>query len=83
MVQVAKDKRSRDQVSTIRSSVHRPFNICPDEAPPPKADPYETMGREPNKLRTATEKGALLHEYDFLVHQLSLTSAVFTLATRI
>jgi hypothetical protein len=27
------------------------------------------MEREPKKLRTATEKGALWHEYDFLVHQ--------------
>ncbi len=27
------------------------------------------MEREPKKLRTATEKGALWHKYDFLVHQ--------------
>ncbi len=27
------------------------------------------MEREPKKLRTATEKGALWHEYDFLDHQ--------------
>jgi hypothetical protein len=27
------------------------------------------MERQPKKLRTATEKGALWHEYDFLVHQ--------------
>ncbi len=27
------------------------------------------MEREPKKLRTATEKGALWHEYDLLVHQ--------------
>ncbi len=27
------------------------------------------MRREPKRLRTATEKGDLWHEYDFLVHQ--------------
>jgi hypothetical protein len=27
------------------------------------------METHPKKLRTATEKGALWHEYDFLVHQ--------------
>jgi hypothetical protein len=50
-------------------SVHRSFTDLPDEAPSPKADSEDTIEREPTRLRTATEKGALWHEYDFLVHQ--------------
>ncbi len=47
-------------------SVHRSFSI---EALPPNEIPNDAMEREPKKIKTATEKGALWHEYDFLVHQ--------------
>jgi hypothetical protein len=50
-------------------SVHISFTKRPDEAPPLNANTDDTMEREHKKLRTATEKGALWHEYDFLVHQ--------------
>ncbi len=55
----------------------RSFSI---EAPPPNENPNDAMEREPEKIKTATEKGALWHEYDFLVHQFV---AVFTLQTRL
>ena len=48
---------------------HRSLTDLPDKAAPPKADFDDTMEREPKKLRTAAEKGALWHEYDFLVHR--------------
>jgi hypothetical protein len=39
------------------------------EAPPPNENPDDAIEREPKKIKTGTEKGALWHEYDFLVHQ--------------
>jgi hypothetical protein len=39
------------------SSVHRSFTNCPDESPSQKADPDDTMQREPKKLECFQPKG--------------------------
>jgi hypothetical protein len=65
-VQVAKGRIKYQQ---FVPSVRRSFTYRPDEAESPNENLDDTMEREPKKLRTATDKGALWHEYDFLVHQ--------------
>jgi hypothetical protein len=57
-----------------------PFSI---EAPAPNENPDDAMEREPKKVSTATEKGALWHSTTFLFTNLSLTSAMFTPPTRL
>ncbi len=63
-------QRQTDQGSSINNS----FPVVTDPSPiawtKQHANPDDTMAREPKKLRTVTEKGALWHEYDILVHQI-------------
>jgi hypothetical protein len=66
MVQAAKDNGVGIKYQQFVPSIHRSFSI---EVPPPNENPDDALEREPKKIKTATEKGALWHEYDFLVHQ--------------